>query len=107
MNKFDKKLHKALSFFANNDLKSINKLKEKNNLKFREYVSADIESFAFEEGYLDADTRRTNAITPKGLEQLRILEGIIHNERTFLISIAALVLSIMSFLISLQLKGVW
>jgi len=110
MNNFDKKLHKALNFFANNDLEFINDLKKNDNGRFREFVSRDIETFSLEEKYLDADKRRTNAITPKGLEQLRTLDGIVNNERTFWISIAALIFSIISFvisiIISLRLGGV-
>ncbi|MBI4044540.1 MAG: hypothetical protein HY392_02430 [Candidatus Diapherotrites archaeon] len=100
MNRFDKKLHTALNFFANNDLTSANDLKKQEEPKFRQFVPIDIERFAFEERYLDAD-RRSNAITAKGLEQLRTLENSMNNERAFWISIAALVFSIISFTISL------
>lgn len=101
MNKFDKKLHKALNFFANNDLGHINELKKKQEHKFRKLVPLDIERFAFQEHYLDADKRWSNTITPKGLEQLRALDSILTNEKTFWISIGALVFSIISFTISL------
>ncbi len=101
MNKFDKKLYKALNFFANYDLTQVNELKKSNEQEFRKLVSLDIERFAFQERYLDADKRRNSAITPKGLEQLRTLESILNNEKTFWISIAALVFSMISFIISL------
>ena len=61
--------------------------------------------YAFEEGYIDADERKEYGITAKGLEQLRTLDGIKHNQKTFWVSISALTISIISFIISLYLNG--
>lgn len=104
MNKFDEKLFKALIFFANNRLKAIMAMKENDTHQFRDNVSKDIEEYAFDEKYLDADERRKYGITPEGLEQLRILEGIKHNQKTYWISIIAIVISVITFVVSIYLN---
>ena len=98
MNQFDKKLFKTLNFFANNSLGSINTMSKENLVQYTN-------QYAFEEGYIDADERREYGITAKGLEQLRTLEGIKHNQKTFWVSITALTISIITFIISLYFKG--
>jgi len=104
MNGFDKKLFKALNYFANNRLKLILDMKENDTHKFRENVSKDIEDYAFDEKYLDADERRKYGITPKGLEQLRTLEGIKHNQKTYWVSVIAIVISVITFITSMYLN---
>lgn len=101
MNNFDKKLYKALNYFANNRLKVIMDTKENDINRFRDNVSKDIEEYAFDEKYLDADERRKYGITPEGLEQLRTLEGIKHNQKTYWVSIIAIVLSVITFIVSI------
>ena len=105
MDQFNKSLHKTLNFFSNNSLKKINRLRKKNSKEFNKNVLKYAEEFAFEEGYLDADERRKFGITSKGLEQLRTLKGIVHNQKTFWVSITALVISIVTFGISLYFMG--
>ena len=105
MNNFDKKLYKALNYFANNRLKVIMDTKENDINRFRDNVSKDIEEYAFDEKYLDADERRKYGITPEGLEQLRILEGIKHNQKTYWVSITAITLSLLSLILSFFIKG--
>ncbi|HGJ64172.1 TPA: hypothetical protein ENS27_02145 [bacterium] len=104
MNRFDKKLYNALNYFANNRLKVIMDTKENDIHKFRENVSKDIEEYAFDEKYLDADERRKYGITPAGLEQLRILEGIKHNQKTYWVSIIAIIISLITFIINIYLN---
>ena len=101
MNNFDKKLYKALNYFANNRLKVIMDTKENDIKRFRGNVSKDLEEYAFDEKYLDADERRKYGITPEGLEQLRTLEGIKHNQKTYWVSIIAIVLSVITFIVSI------
>ena len=105
MDKFNKNLHKTLNFFANNSLKKINSLRKNKSPEFQRNVTEYTEEFAFEEGYLDADERRKFGITSKGLEQLRILEGIVYNQKTFWLSITALIISLITFWISLYFRG--
>ena len=101
MNKFDKKLYRALNYFANNRLKLIMDMKENDTRQFRGNVSKDIEDYAFDEKYLDADERRRYGITPKGLEQLRTLEGIKHNQKSYWVSVVAIVVSVITFILSI------
>jgi|SRR3989344_1742231 len=105
MNEFDKKLFKSLNYFASHKLSYIIKAQKSNKRKFRNNVHKDVKDYVFGEGYLDADKRNLYGITPKGLEQLRTLEGIMHNQKTFWVSIVAIVLSIISIILSLYLKG--
>ena len=105
MNKFDKRLIKALSFFANNNLQKINQLRKKNNKKYTKKIPKNIEEYLFENNYLDADNRRKMGITPIGLEQLRTLESVKLNQKTFWLSITALIISLITFLIQYYPKG--
>ena len=104
MNNFDKKLYKALNYFANNRLKVIMDTKENDINRFRNNVSKDIEEYAFDEKYLDADERCKYGITPEGLGQLRTLEGIKHNQKTYWVSIIAIVISVITFIVSIYLN---
>ena len=103
MNEFDKKLYKSLNYFANHRLTYIIKAQKSNKTEFRNNVHKDVRDYAFDESYLDADKRRLYGITPKGLDQLRTLEGIIHNQKTFWVSIIAIVLSIISIILSIYI----
>lgn len=94
MNKLDKKIFKALSFFANNTFKKINKIMLTNITKYYKNVSRTIENHIFITGYIKADDIRSYAITEKGLEQLRILENIKHKEKSMYISIIALLIAL-------------
>ena len=106
MNDFDKKLYKSLNYFANHRLTYIIKAQKSNKREFRNNVHKDVRDYIFEEGYVDADTTRISyGITPKGLYQLRTLEGIIHNQKTFWVSIIAIVLAIISIILSIYVKG--
>lgn len=100
MNRFDKDIFKALNYFANNELEEINKLRKSNRKKYDGVVPKHIETHIFENKYVDADTRLKMGITPLGLEQLRTLEGIKLNQKTFWISISAIVISIITFIIN-------
>lgn len=105
MNEFDKKLYKTLSYFANHKLSDIMKAQKTKKKEFSDNVNRDVQDYAFGEKCLDADVRRNYGITPKGLDQLRILEGIIHNQKTFWISITAITLSILSLIIGFFVRG--
>ena len=105
MNEFDKKLYRTLNYFANHRLSYIMKAQKTKKREFRDNVNKDVQDYAFDENYLDADVRRKYGITPKGLDQLRILEGIIHNQKTFWISITAITLSILSLILGFFIQG--
>jgi hypothetical protein len=100
MNDFDKKLYSGLNYFANNDLVEINKLRKQYVKKYHLVIAKEIEIFMFEQKYLDVDDRKKYAITAKGLAELRTLEENRINERSSWISIIALILSIVSILLS-------
>ena len=104
MNNFDKQLYGALNYFANNRLKVIINIRENDVHTFRENVSKAVEDYAFGEKYLDADEKRIYGITPKGLEQLRVLEGIKHNQKSYLVSVVAIVISVITFILSIYFK---
>ena len=105
MNNFDKKLYKSLNYFASHRLTYIIKAQKSNKREFRNNLHKDVKDYAFDEGYLDADKRNLYGITPKGLDQLRTLEGIVHNQKTFWVSITAIVLSIISIILSIYMSG--
>jgi len=98
MENFDKQLYKALKFFANNTVKSINKIIDKNIKQYRIHVSRKIERFVALAGYTQASNEDIIAITEKGIEQLRILEDIEHKDKS---RIAAWVAIIVSSILSL------
>lgn len=100
MNRFDKDIFKALNYFANTELVEINKLRKNDFNKYKKIIPKHIETHIFENKYVDGDTRLKMGITPIGLEQLRTLEGIKLNQKTFWISIAAIVISIITFVIN-------
>ncbi|MGE0792980.1 MAG: hypothetical protein AB7V77_02230 [Candidatus Woesearchaeota archaeon] len=100
MNRFDKDIFKALDYFANTELIEINKLRKNNSKKYKKIIPKHIETHIFENKYADGDTRLKMGITPIGLEQLRTLEGIKLNQKTFWISITAIIISVITFIIS-------
>ena len=105
MNGFDKKIFKALNYFANNELLEINKIRKNDKKKYSKIIPKHIETHVFENNYIDGDNRLKMGITPLGLEQLRTLEGIKLNQKTFWISITALVISIITFMINYYKGG--
>ncbi len=105
MNRFDKGIYKALNYFANNELVEINKLRKDDINEYSKIIPSHIETHIFENKYIDADNRLKLGITPIGLEQLRTLEGIKFNQKTFWISISALIISIITFIINYYKGG--
>src|SRR3989338_3799280 len=105
MNRFDKDIFKALNYFANNELTDINKLRKNNFEKYSSIIPEHIETHIFENKYIDGDSRLRMGITPIGLEQLRTLEGIKLNQKTFWISIVAIIISIITFIINYYKGG--
>ena len=105
MNRFDNDIYKALNYFANNELVEISKLEINDPKKYKKIVPEHIEIHIFENKYVDGDNRLKLGITPLGLEQLRNLEGMKLNQKTFWISITALVISIIAFIINYYTGG--
>jgi len=105
MNRFDKDIFKALNYFANTELVEINKLRKDGPKEYKKRIPNHIETHIFENKYVDGDTRLKMGITPVGLEQLRTLEGIKLNQKTFWISITALIISIITFIINYYKGG--
>ncbi|MCK4670023.1 MAG: hypothetical protein KAT43_02375 [Nanoarchaeota archaeon] len=100
MNGFDKKIFKALNYFANNELSEINKLKKIDKKKYTKIIPKHVETYIFENKYVDGDDRLKMGMTSLGLDQLRTLERIKINQKTFGISITALVISLITFIIN-------
>ena len=105
MNPFDKKLYKALKFFSKNTIKYCDRIKEENLTEYRKHVSEDVENYLFQQKYVDADTENLHGITPNGLEQFRIIEGIKHNQKTRLLAIIAVIVSLITFAIGFYFRG--
>ena len=94
-----------MNYFANNELVEISKLEINDPKKYKKIVPEHIEIHIFENKYVDGDNRLKLGITPLGLEQLRNLEGMKLNQKTFWISITALVISIIAFIINYYTGG--
>lgn len=94
----DKTLYKALKFFSERTLKQCNLIKEKNPKEYYKIVPKIIEETLLERsGFVDFDIpEEYSPLTRKGTEQLRDLEEIKIKEKSILISIVAIVLSILA-----------
>jgi hypothetical protein len=101
VDKFNKKLYLALKYILNNDLSTIIKLKRRNKRAYFKLIPPRIEAYLFENGYVDLADWKRIGVTPLGLSQLRELEKMKGNELSIKISISALLLSIVIFIINL------
>lgn len=100
MTRFDDKMYKLLKYFANNKLALIDKIREEDSKKYKKFVDEDIESLAFERGYIDADKENKYGITEKGLDQIRLIEGLTVSKRSWMISVIAVILTVITFIVS-------
>jgi hypothetical protein len=100
MDKFNKKLYKSLKYILNNKLSEINKLRQENKRQYFKLIPPRIELYLFENNYVNLDDWKKIGVTPIGLEQLRELEKMKLNEWSIKISVSALLISIVIFIIN-------
>jgi hypothetical protein len=107
MRKLDKKYHKALKFFDKHTKSKVDRIKQEDIQKYRKYVVEDIESDLEEEKFIDTDPMsfRKYALTQKGKEELRVLDEMITNKKTLIISIIALFVATISIIIEFYRGG--
>ena len=96
MNKIDKPLYKTLKFFSKKTLKEIKEIKKKQPKKYKRHIPNLMEESLERARYVEFEDGNEEyvVITGRGLEQLRILGDIKIKERSILISIIALILSL-------------
>ena len=96
MNEIDKTLYKALKFFSKRTFKKIKEIKKKQPKKYKRHIPDLMEDALERARYVEFEdgNEEYTVITGRGLEQLRILENIKIKEKSILISIFALILSL-------------
>jgi len=109
MNKIDKELQKALTFFANTPVHKINYLATDHKKVYRNHVSWKIEKYIVYSKYINVEDNKKNhnqvfAINETGLEVLRRLDDIKLKDKTFFVSISLSVIAIIISTISLWVK---
>ncbi len=97
MNRIDKAWYKALTFLATNKRKNVIQFMGKAPKRYKQIVPEEIEKTFIEWSYINFDNDTIYAITQSGLQQLRDLEDIRRKDRTIIISISALIISIFAF----------
>jgi len=101
MNNIDKWEYRALRFFSEKTLKELLQIKEKNQKRYDRNVGQPIEDSLMKKGYISftryEGVRDTDsAITTKGIEHLRVLEDIRHKDESILISLFAIIISLIA-----------
>ena len=92
MNNIDRSLYKALKFFSNVSRKECEEIKRKTPKK---YVSQLMEDSLVRSRYINFEgSEKYSLITGDGLEQLRVLEDIKIKEKSIIVSIFALIISL-------------
>lgn len=104
MNRLDKSQYRALKFLANNTRAEIIVMKEEGRDDYEAKVPSTkenpVEQTLEAFGYIKKDGHTKWMITQDGLQQLRDLEQIRHRDWIIYLSVSALVISILSFLIA-------
>ncbi len=103
MRELDKKFYKALIIFDKETKARLDRLKNENLVLYREHVAEDIENDLYELGYVDPDPKknRTYALTPMGQKELRVLDQILINKKSIIISIIALFIAGISIIVNI------
>ncbi|HIH04665.1 TPA: hypothetical protein HA281_04565 [Candidatus Woesearchaeota archaeon] len=97
MNKLDGSFYKALRFLADNTRAEIKVMEEQKLTLYDDNVPKDVEATLKEFDYIRPYGTTKFIISQKGLQQLRDLELIKHRDLTLILSVIALVISIISF----------
>ena len=98
MNELDKSFYIALRFLADNTRAKIKTMEEDKLKDYDNNVPKDVEVTLTQFDYIDLKGNTKYVITQKGLQQLRDLEIVRHRDLTLIMSVIALIISIISFL---------
>jgi len=97
MNKIDKQWYKSLKFLSKRSVdETFNELKKKNPRLFKKYIEGEIWNTLHKFGYVTSMCDMPQIVTPAGLEQLRMLEDMRRKDLTLIISIVALIISLVA-----------
>ncbi len=111
MNKQDKHFYKALKFFSGKTLQKIFNMKKDNPSDYNKIIPLPIEDILHKIGYIsfatEEEKRHISAITPTGVEQLRILEDIKRKELTLIVSVIVSVIAMIISLVALAKSMGW
>ncbi|MBI2147730.1 hypothetical protein HYU19_04610 [Candidatus Woesearchaeota archaeon] len=101
MNRIDKQWLKALKYFADNTRARVIADKESNDFYYKEVLPEDLKNTFVGVNYLDFNSNTKHIITQSGLQQLRELERNNRESWGFRFSIIAIIISCLSFAISM------
>jgi len=98
MNKIDRQWYNSLIFLSKRSVdETFDKLRKEDPKKFKKYVEGETWETLKKFGYVTSMCDMPQIVTPSGLEQLRILEDMRKKESTLIVSVIAIILSLLAF----------
>jgi len=101
MNKIDKIRYRALKFLSSFSPEGAIDFRKKNPEKYKKYVSDELEETLSKFEYLTFSCNAVRVVSQLGLQQLRDLEDIRRKDLTLMVSVIAIVLSLVALGISI------
>lgn len=100
MNRLDKSVYTSLKFFANNTRKEVEVIQERKKRKYENKVPKDMNVHLGDRKFINPVGQDRYIITDEGLVELRTLEAIKHRGWALILSITAIIISVITFVLS-------